>query len=963
MLVPPRPQRAEQRGVVLALRPDSESVTARFIVSSARIAYNLTTAVWSSVRAQKRVCRLTMKRMTSAEIRQAFLDYFASHGHQIVPSSSLVPGSDPTLLFTNAGMVQFKDVFLGLDKRPYTRATTVQKCMRISGKHNDLENVGPSPRHHTFFEMLGNFSFGDYFKREAIHYAYELVTEVYGLPPDRLAFTVFETDDDAYDYWTKEVGVSPKRVARMGVKTNFWQMAETGPCGPTSEIHWDLRPDLGEEGIIDALRREDDRFLELWNLVFMQFNRTQPDPAHSGEYDVPLPKPGVDTGMGLERVVAVLQDAPSNFDTDLFTDIMDATQEVLGHDDAFREEHYVAYRVVADHTRGAAFLIADGVNPGTTGREYVTRMLIRRAWRFAHGMGVEQPFLAQVAEAVIEKMGRVYPELVQFRQAIRYQIATEESRFMRTLDRSLAELEERIGAMLASGQQQMSGADAFALFATHGLPLEITRDLLQEHGLTVDELGFRRELEQHRLISGGSTGEFEDVTVYQNTLDALQAQGVLGPGGVAYDPYNYDRLRFAAQVLALISDGRRVPEAGKGQTVEVVLDRTAFYVESGGQVSDTGTLRGNGWEIRVDGMGAPVGGLIVHIGQVVSGTAREGDTATGCVDEQRRWDIMRNHTATHLLHASLREVLGEHVRQKGSLVAPDRLRFDFTHNAPLSREEIERVTARVNDLILANRPVEIVFKALEEARREGAMALFGEKYGATVRTITIPEPDERPMRFSYELCGGTHVRSTAEVGPFLITREESSSAGVRRIEAVTGRTAQAMIRERLAALDAVASQLGSEPQEAPGRIADLIAELREAQRQVERLEREAAFEALGGLLSGARDVGGAKVVAAQVNAPDADLLAQMADWCRDRLDSGVVVLGSEIDGKVRLVAKVTPDLVKRGLHAGRLVGAIAEMVGGGGGGRPDFATAGGRDASKLREALATAEGLVAEAIR
>ncbi len=904
-----------------------------------------------------------MKRTNSVEVRQTFLDFFAARGHQIVASSSLVPGNDPTLLFTNAGMVQFKDVFLGLDKRPYTRATTAQKCMRISGKHNDLENVGPSPRHHTFFEMLGNFSFGDYFKREAIIYAYELLTNVYGLPPDRLAFTVFYNDDEAYDIWTKVVGVDPRRVARMGPKTNFWQMAETGPCGPTSEIHWDLHPEQGVDSIIAALEREDDRFLELWNLVFMQFNRTQPDPQHSGQYDVPLPAPGVDTGMGLERLLAVLQDVPSNFDTDLFTDIMDATQEILGHSDAFRREHYVAYRVIADHMRAATFLIADGVNPGTTGREYVPRMMIRRAWRFAHGMGVQRPFLTEVAEAVIAKMGPIYPELVQFREAVRYQIATEEERFMRTLDHALAELAIRVEEMKRSGQKVMSGADAFALFATHGLPLEITRDLLREEGMEVDEPAFRAELERHREISAGETGAFEDVTVYQQILEDLQQRGMLGPEGVTYNPYDYDHLTFEGQVLALVSKGQRIKEAKANEAVEVVLPHTAFYVEAGGQVSDTGEIRGQGWTVRVEDMRQPIGGLIVHVGMVTEGIVREGDRATAAVDEARRWDIMRNHTATHLLHASLRRVLGAHVRQKGSLVAPDRLRFDFTHNAPLTAEEIERITEQVNAMILANQPVAIAFKSLNEARQEGAMALFGEKYGETVRTITIPQPQARQQRFSYELCGGTHVRSTAEIGPFVITKEESSSAGVRRIEAVTGRGAQALIAQRLQTLNAVAVRLGSEVENVASRVEALLDELKAAQERIEALERRSALNALDTLLAQAQEVDGARVVAAQVEAPDSDLLGQMADWCRDRLESGVVVLGSTIEGKVRLVAKVTPDLVKRGVHAGKLVGALAEVVGGGGGGRPDFATAGGKDPSRLPEAIAKASVLVAEALR
>ncbi len=906
-----------------------------------------------------------MERLSSAQIRQLFLDFFRQRGHEVVASSSLVPGNDPTLLFTNAGMVQFKDVFLGLDQRPYLRATTSQKCMRISGKHNDLESVGPSPRHHTFFEMLGNFSFGDYFKRDAILFAYDLLTNVYGLPPDRLAFTVYRTDNEAYDIWTREVGIDPRRVARMGPKTNFWQMAETGPCGPTSEIHWDLDPDLGIDNIIPALEREDDRFLELWNLVFMQFNRTEADPAHTGQHDVPLPAPGVDTGMGLERLVAILQDAPSNYDTDLYTDIMDATQEILGHDNAFRQAHYVAYRVIADHTRAAAFLIADGVNPGTTGREYVPRMMIRRAWRFAHTMDVNRPFLVDVADAVIAKMGSVYPELVQFREAIRYQIATEEERFMHTLDRALEELQSHIHRLQEADQTEMNGQDAFVLYATHGLPLEITRDLLTEQGLTVDEAGFREYMERHREEStSGDTRAFADVSLYQEVLAELQSDGVLGPEGVAYTPYNYNLLTLNSHVLALISRGQRITEAERGQPVEVVLAGTPFYVESGGQVSDTGMLRGSDWEVRVEDMRMPIGGLILHIGQVVAGKVKVGDSATAAVDADRRWDIMRNHTATHLLHASLRQVLGEHVRQKGSLVAPDRLRFDFTHNAALSPDQIARISQQVNEMILANRPVEVVFKGLDEARREGAMALFGEKYGATVRTITILEPEEHDGRYSYELCGGTHVRTTAEIGPFVITREESSGAGVRRIEAVTGRGAQALIRQRLDMLSMVADLLSTGDVTAvEDRVRALIEELRAAQARIDQLERGSARDTVSELVAQATEIDGIKIVAAQVEAPDADLLAQMADWCRDRLASGVVLLGSEIDGKARLVAKVTPDLVKRGIHAGNLVGAVAKIVGGGGGGRPDFATAGGKDPDRLPQAVAAVNDLVSTALK
>lgn len=904
-----------------------------------------------------------MKQMTSAEIRQAFLDYFAKQGHQVVASSSLVPGNDPTLLFTNAGMVQFKDVFLGIDNRPYVRATSSQKCMRISGKHNDLENVGPSPRHHTFFEMLGNFSFGDYFKRDAIRFAYELLTEVYGLPADRLAYTVYREDDEAYDIWTKEIGVSPKRVARMGPKTNFWQMADTGPCGPTSEVHWDLTPEAGEDTILDALQREDDRFLELWNLVFMQYNRTQADPGHSGQYDDPLPAPGVDTGLGLERISVVLQGGEANYDTDLFQDIMDATQEVLGHDDDFRQEHYVAYRVIADHMRAASFLIADGVNPGTSGREYVTRMLIRRALRFAHGMDVDRQFLADVALAVIHKMSGNYPELDQFQEAIRYQISTEEGRFSRMLVNSLAVLNDEVERMKADKQTEMDGHSAFDLYQTHGLPLEITRDILREHGMTVDEAGFREAQDEHRDKSKTDLDEFEAVEVYQMTINNLKDVGELPASGVVYDPYDYDALgNFNSTVLAILSDGKRVKEAKRGQPVEIVLANTAFYVESGGQVSDTGVLTGEGWEVQVRDMHRPIGGLILHIGEVTRGTVQEGSQATGSVDAERRWDIMRNHTATHLLHAALRQVLGEHVRQKGSLVAPDRLRFDFTHNAKVTDDEARRITQLVSEMVLANRPVEIVHKSLDEAKREGAMALFGEKYGAEVRTVTIPGPDNG-VRYSYELCGGTHVRWTGDIGPFILTSEDSASAGVRRIEAITGHGAQSFISDRLEKFNAVTETLGGDAEIVEERLQRLQAELNEAQSRIKELERDTALETLDDLLAKAEDIDGFKLVAAEVEAPDGDMLGQMADWCRDRIDSGVVVLGSAIDGKARLVAKVTQDVVKRGVHAGNLVGALAKQVGGGGGGRPDFATAGGKDIDKIGGAIASARALVEGALK
>ena len=903
-----------------------------------------------------------MKQMTSDEIRRAFLDFFAERGHKIVSSSSLVPGNDPTLLFTNAGMVQFKDIFLGHENRDYVRATTSQKCMRISGKHNDLENVGPSPRHHTFFEMLGNFSFGDYFKRDAIRFAYELLTEVYGLPPDRLTYTVYKDDDEAYDIWVNDIGVDPARVARMGPKTNFWQMAETGPCGPTSEVHWDLMPELGEDSILAALEVEDDRFLELWNLVFMQFNRTEADPNHTGKFDDPLPAPGVDTGLGLERLAAVLQSAEANYDTDLFTDIMDATQEVLGHSDEFRDENFVAYRVIADHIRAASFLIADGVNPGATGRDYIPRMLIRRAWRFAHGMDVDRPFLADVADALIAKMSAIYPELEQSRSAIRYQIGTQEQQFIRTLDSSLDILDQLIEVMKSDDKTVLDGRDAFDLYSSRGLPLEITRDILQEHGLTIDEPGFDEAMEAHRVVNSDDPDIIVDLTHYAKLLESLKEHGSLEADGVGYDPYNYERLNSPTRIVSILRDGKQVEQAVGGEDVEVILAETPFYVESGGQVSDTGAITGDDWNVEIVDVREPVRGLILHVGKVERGTVRAGASAMAIVDEDRRWDIMRHHTATHLLHASLRNVLGEHVQQKGSLVAPDRLRFDFSHNERVTQKEIDAIEEEVNRYILNGRPVDIGFKDLDEARREGAMALFGEKYDATVRTVTIPDAQDVASRFSYELCGGTHVRNTAEIGPFLITRESSPGSGMRRIEALSGRIALDTQRRLIGVLNEAAANLGSSPDDVPQRIAALQEELSSARREIEAGQRDTAKDSLDSLIANAQDVNGTMVVAARVAVSDPELIGEMADWIRDRLGSGVVVLVAEADDVVRLVAAATPDVVERGIHAGKLVGAVAKLTGGGGGGRPNFATAGGKDPAKIDDALGAVEGLVTEAL-
>jgi len=898
-----------------------------------------------------------MERMTSTEARQAFLDFFEEMGHKPIASSSLVPANDPTLLFTNAGMVQFKDVFLGLDKRDYSRATTSQKCMRVSGKHNDLENVGPSPRHHTFFEMLGNFSFGDYFKRDAIKYAYTILTEVYKLPTDRLVYTVYENDDEAYDFWVKDVGVDPKRVARMGPSTNFWQMADTGPCGPTSEIHWDKTPEDGEDNIIELLQEEDDRFLEIWNLVFMQYNRQQADPDHTGEWDEPLPAPGVDTGMGLERIVAVLQGANANYETDLFMPIIERTQELTGQSDEERDANIVPYRVIADHIRAAVFLVNDGVLPGAKGRAAIPRLVIRRAARFGAKLGFDKPFLAQVADAVIDVMGEHYSELVEQADNIKHVITLEEERFHRTMERGLNELEAMLDELSDGGE--LSGEKAFYLKATLGLPIQVTKDIAEERGYTVDEVGFEEAEAEHAKISGGgqAMGEIESGERYNQIMQDLQADGSLGEGGVAYNPYTNDTAK--STVLSLLQDGTLVDSALVGDKVEIVLDTTHFYVESGGQVSDTGTISGDGWVIEVESMKKPVNGMIVHVGEVVEGNPNVGDTVTAQVDLTRRNSIIRNHTATHLLHASLRNNLGTHVQQKGSLVAPDRLRFDFSHHEKVTDKELATVATEINQAILKNYPVRAEEKSQEQAREEGAMALFGEKYGDVVRTVIIESDDDR---YSYELCGGVHVGETAEIGTFVFTNEGSVSAGIRRVEALTGQAAIEYIQQKLDTLTLISDTLGTTQDQAIGRISALQAELSATRREVENLQRKLAkfnFDEM--IETQLESINGKQALLAQLEGVPMDTMREMTDWFRNKVDNGVMVLASDINGKPQIIVAVSDALVKDGVKAGNLIKPIAQVVGGGGGGRPQMAQAGGKDSTKIPQALDKARELLAEA--
>jgi alanyl-tRNA synthetase len=910
---------------------------------------------------------MTLGKPSGAKIRQDFLDFFEEHGHTVVPSSSLVPGGDQTLLFTNAGMVQFKDVFLGTDRRPYVRAVDSQKCMRVAGKHNDLEDVGRDDTHHTFFEMLGNWSFGDYYKKEAIAWAWQLLTDVWGLPRESLWATCFRDekgqipqDDEAAQEWRRQPGINPDHVIFSGRKDNFWEMAETGPCGPCSEIHLDRGLSYcdkqGQPGHICRVNGDCVRFLELWNLVFIQYNRTGPNSLE------PLPAKHVDTGMGFERIVSVLQDTDSNYKTDLLFPLIQEVQKLTGASDQERDANLTPYRVIADHTRAAAFLIADNVVPGNIGRNYICRMIIRRAARFGGKLGLHEPFLSNVADIVINTYGDFYPELRRNRQSILRDITREEQRFQHTVESAVAKLENLLEKLKASQRRTLPGEQAFELYATYGLPLEITRDIAREEGFEVDETGFRQAMDQHRLASGageafGPLGG-EDVDVYRNLLKELQSQGELGEDGVYYNPYQL--LEVEGPVLALLRAGEVIESAVMGEQVEVILPETGFYLAAGGQVADTGRIvsaDGSNWEIQVSDMRKPAAGIIVHVGEVTQGSPRVGEVAIARVDALRRRDIMRNHTATHLLHAELRAVLGDHARQAGSLVAPDRLRFDFTHPQAVTSAELEDIEARVNQAILGNYHLNIEIKPLQQAIAEGAIALFGEKYGDTVRNIRIGEPET----FSNELCGGTHVDETGDIGLFLITSEGSAAAGIRRIEAVTGRGAYELVKRRSQALEHIASLLGVPPESAPLKAGELLEGLDQAHKQIASLRRDLASLRIASQTEDIHSVAGVPVLTAILPEADADTLRETSDRFRERYPSSIAALATVgMDGRPLVIASVSEDLVGRGLHAGELVKFVASFLGGGGGGRPTMAQAGGKDASRLDEALAQVAGWVAE---
>jgi len=879
--------------------------------------------------------------MNSRDIRQSFIDFFRDRGHKPHPSAPLVPHGDPTLLFTNAGMVQFKNAFLGREEPPAPRVVTAQKCLRVSGKHNDLESVGPSPRHHTFFEMLGNFSFGDYFKEDAIRFAWELVTDAWGLPVEHLYATVFHDDDEAYDLWAKLSGLPESRILRCGEKDNFWAMGDVGPCGPCSELHIDLTPDRPavdwEEG------SESGRYLELWNLVFMQYDRDE-----SGTLN-PLPDPSIDTGAGLERLAAVLQGVESNYDTDLFVPILEAAGTVAKVPYGSSPEQDTSLRVIADHLRSVTFLLADGVIPGNEGRSYVLRRILRRAVRHGMRLGLEEPFLHRLVPVLGEVMGDAYPELAATREASVATIHTEEEKFLSTLASGSRQVQEEIEAARAKGLAELPGARAFWLYETHGLPVETIAEIAEEERMGFDRTGFdealRRQQERSRQSAGEGKKRFAAMirTVLEEGVDETRFEG-----------YEHFALQ-GARVLRLAKEegGRALAAAalGAGESGMVVLDATVFYAESGGQVADDGTITWEGGRARVTDVQKEAG-VFLHLVEVEEGTLRQGETVDLEVAATVRRPTQRNHTATHLLHAALRDELGEGVRQAGSLVAPDRLRFDFTFHRPLEDGELRRIEDRVNDWVLRAVPTRIREMAYDEAVAEGAMALFGEKYGDRVRTVEVPG-------FSMELCGGCHVTNTGEIGLFVITSERGVASGVRRIEALTGHGAIAWARARDQRLSAVEEALGIAADRAVEEIESLKADLKERDKELSALRMKmVAGAAAGDDEGGPTDVDGILVLVREVPPAPAGELRNMADTLRSKLGSGVVVIGTREDGKVSLVAAVTEDLTGR-VKAGGLVRELAGIVGGGGGGRPDFAQAGGKEPDKLPAALAA----VPEAVR
>jgi alanyl-tRNA synthetase len=884
-----------------------------------------------------------MPSQSAAEVRRAFLEFFRGNGHEVVKSSSLIPSNDPTLLFVNAGMVQFKDVFTGREQRPYRRATSSQKCIRISGKHNDLEAVGPSPRHHTFFEMLGNFSFGDYFKEQAIVYAWDFLTKTLALSPDRLVCTYFEgadgipEDSEARELWRKLTGFGDERIRGLGMADNFWQMGDTGPCGPCSEIYYYNGPNVDVGAFGNEQSPLGEGWMEIWNLVFMQFERSLN--AEGVAKLEPLPAPSIDTGAGLDRVTTVVQGKLSNYDGDLLRGLVEVAAEIAKKPyGASQSPDDVSLRVIADHARTTAFLIAEGISPDRSGREYVLRRVMRRAIRHGHRLGIERPFLHEVALAVVAGMSDEYPELNERRELIANVTLAEEERFRQTIERGLGLLNDRFDEMEHANTKVLSGRDAFQLYDTYGFPLDLTEVICAERGLSVDEAGYEAALAEARERSEWKGSDQVSTAEYGDVLTKLPPAGVRFVG--------YERDNASSRIVALIVGGQLVDSAEAGQTVEVVTDLTPFYGESGGQVGDQGVITTTaGARVLVSDTQKPKPGVITHLGRLQSGSLRVGDEVDLAVDVARRERTRRNHSATHLLHWALRQVIGGHAQQKGSQVGPDRLRFDFTHNRPLTPEELARVEQLVNQRTLANHPVRTEVLSMEEARKRGAMMIFEEKYGDVVRMLSMGE--------SAELCGGTHARATGDIGLFKIVAEQGVAAGVRRILAVTGEGALEHVREIEALLANAAKTAKTTPPALIEKIDKLIAHERALEKQVEELQRKLAEGGGGGvdgLLAKARDVNGVKVLGVKTAVTDRGALRELAEHLRDRLGDGVVLVGSEAEGKAQLVLTVSKSLTSR-FRAGDLIRGVAELVGGSGGGRPDMAQAGGTNPGRLDEAI------------
>ncbi|EFA2151097.1 alanine--tRNA ligase [Escherichia coli] len=868
---------------------------------------------------------------STAEIRQAFLDFFHSKGHQVVASSSLVPHNDPTLLFTNAGMNQFKDVFLGLDKRNYSRATTSQRCVRAGGKHNDLENVGYTARHHTFFEMLGNFSFGDYFKHDAIQFAWELLTSEkwFALPKERLWVTVYESDDEAYEIWEKEVGIPRERIIRIGdnkgapyASDNFWQMGDTGPCGPCTEIFYDHGDHIwgGPPG---SPEEDGDRYIEIWNIVFMQFNR-QADGTME-----PLPKPSVDTGMGLERIAAVLQHVNSNYDIDLFRTLIQAVAKVTGATDLSNK----SLRVIADHIRSCAFLIADGVMPSNENRGYVLRRIIRRAVRHGNMLGAKETFFYKLVGPLIDVMGSAGEDLKRQQAQVEQVLKTEEEQFARTLERGLALLDEELAKL--SGDT-LDGETAFRLYDTYGFPVDLTADVCRERNIKVDEAGFEAAMEEQRRRAREASGFGADYNAMIRVDSASEFKG-------------YDHLELNGKVTALFVDGKAVDAINAGQEAVVVLDQTPFYAESGGQVGDKGELKGANFSFAVEDT-QKYGQAIGHIGKLAAGSLKVGDAVQADVDEARRARIRLNHSATHLMHAALRQVLGTHVSQKGSLVNDKVLRFDFSHNEAMKPEEIRAVEDLVNTQIRRNLPIETNIMDLEAAKAKGAMALFGEKYDERVRVLSMGD-------FSTELCGGTHASRTGDIGLFRIISESGTAAGVRRIEAVTGEGAIATVHADSDRLSEVAHLLKGDSNNLADKVRSVLERTRQLEKELQQLKEQAAAQESANLSSKAIDVNGVKLLVSELSGVEPKMLRTMVDDLKNQLGSTIIVLATVVEGKVSLIAGVSKDVTDR-VKAGELIGMVAQQVGGKGGGRPDMAQAGGTDAAALPAALASVKGWV-----